>query len=72
MADYIHTNLYAGKQWVFRGQADELPGHEAGDVLVVAQTQPHRRFKRTGSPVSVLPHSLARVSGYGQGQHDTY
>jgi len=36
-------------QYKFHGEADEFPGMEAGDVIIVAQEQPHKRFKRKGA-----------------------
>jgi DnaJ family protein A protein 2 len=36
-------------QYTFHGEADEYPGTEPGDVIIVAQEQPHKRFKRKGA-----------------------
>ena len=36
-------------QYTFHGEADEFPGMEPGDVIIVAQEQPHKRFKRKGA-----------------------
>lgn len=36
-------------QYKFHGEADEFPGMEAGDVVIVCQEQPHKRFKRKGA-----------------------
>ena len=36
-------------QYKFNGEADELPGMEAGDVIIVCQEQPHKKFKRKGA-----------------------
>lgn len=38
-----------GYQYTFHGEADEFPGTEPGDVVIVAQEQPHKRFKRKGA-----------------------
>merc|ERR1711976_945974 len=36
-------------QYTFHGEADEFPGMEPGDVVIVVQEQPHRKFKRKGA-----------------------
>lgn len=36
-------------QYTLHGEADEFPGTEPGDVIIVAQEQPHKRFKRKGA-----------------------
>jgi len=35
--------------YTFHGEADEYPGAEAGDVVIVCLEQPHKRFKRKGA-----------------------
>lgn len=37
------------QQYTFHGEADEYPGVEAGDVVLVVQEQPHKKFKRKGA-----------------------
>jgi len=36
-------------QYKFNGEADDLPGQEAGDVIIVCQELPHKKFKRKGA-----------------------
>ena len=36
-------------QFPFHGEADQYPGQEAGDVIIVIQEQPHKKFKRKGA-----------------------
>ena len=36
-------------QFTFHGEADEYPGMEPGDVVIVVQEQPHKKFKRKGA-----------------------
>jgi DnaJ family protein A protein 2 len=38
-----------GEKYIFHGEADEFPGVEAGDVVIVVQEQPHKLFKRKGA-----------------------
>lgn len=38
-----------GEKYVFHGEADELPGSEAGDVIIQVQEQPHPVLKRKGA-----------------------
>jgi len=40
-------------QYKFHGEADEYPGMEAGDVVIVCQEQPHKRFKRKGADLLI-------------------
>lgn len=35
-----------GQQFQFRGQADEAPGHDPGDVVIVVKEKSHKTFKR--------------------------
>jgi len=37
-----------GKKIVFRGEADELPGHQPGDVIFVVKEKEHQIFQRDG------------------------
>ena len=37
------------EKYVFHGEADEYPGIEAGDVIIVVQEQAHDTFKRKGA-----------------------
>ena len=40
-------------EYKFHGEADEYPGMEAGDVIIVCQEQPHKRFKRKGADLLI-------------------
>ena len=40
-------------EYKFHGEADEYPGMEAGDVVIVCQEQPHKRFKRKGADLLI-------------------
>jgi len=35
--------------YTFYGEADEFPGAEPGDVIIIVQEQPHKLFKRKGA-----------------------
>lgn len=41
------------QQYNFHGEADEFPGAEPGDVIIVVQEQPHKRFKRKGADLLI-------------------
>ncbi|KAL3217283.1 hypothetical protein MRX96_032537 [Rhipicephalus microplus] len=49
---YIEVNIDKGmrdnERIVFRGEGDQLPGMEPGDVVIVLQTKPHEVFHRDG------------------------
>jgi len=40
--------METGQKLTFRGEADEAPNMEAGDIIVVLQQRPHARFERDG------------------------
>lgn len=42
-----------GQQYTFHGEADEYPGVEAGDVVIIVQEQPHKVFKRKGADLLI-------------------
>ena len=39
--------------YVFHGEADEFPGVEPGDVIIVVQEQPHKFYKRKGADLLI-------------------
>lgn len=42
-----------GQTYTFHGEADEFPGAEAGDVIIIVQEQPHKLFKRKGADLLI-------------------
>jgi DnaJ family protein A protein 2 len=46
---YIEKGMKHGQKITFRGEADEAPGVEAGDVVLVLQQKQHARFQRKGN-----------------------
>lgn len=44
----IEPGLNDGVEFRYRGQADEAPGKEAGDVIIKVRQKPHRLFQRKG------------------------
>lgn len=42
-----------GEKYIFHGEADEYPGVEPGDVVIVVQEQPHELFKRKGADLLI-------------------
>lgn len=47
-------------QYTFHGEADEYPGTEPGDVVIVVQEQPHKKFKRKGADL-LYEHKITLV-----------
>ncbi|KAK4534845.1 hypothetical protein CDCA_CDCA03G0870 [Cyanidium caldarium] len=45
----VEKGMSHGQKIVFRGEADEEPGVQPGDVIVVLQQKPHAVFQRQGS-----------------------
>lgn len=41
------------EKYIFHGEADEYPGIEPGDVVIVVQEQPHKLFKRKGADLMI-------------------
>lgn len=42
-----------GYQYTFHGEADEYPGQEPGDVIIIVKEQPHKKFKRKGADLLI-------------------
>jgi DnaJ-class molecular chaperone len=40
-------------QYTFHGEADEFPGQEAGDVVIIVQEQSHKKFIRKGADLMI-------------------
>lgn len=51
----IEVNIDKGSPngcvYTFHGEADEYPGQEPGDVLIICQEKPHKTFKRKGADI---------------------
>ncbi|KAG7092211.1 hypothetical protein E1B28_008578 [Marasmius oreades] len=43
---HIDKGMKGGQTITFRGEADQSPGQETGDVIIVIEEKPHDRFKR--------------------------
>ncbi|KAF8633716.1 hypothetical protein AX17_004374 [Amanita inopinata Kibby_2008] len=43
---HIDKGMKGGQTIYFRGESDQSPGAEAGDVVIVVEEKPHERFKR--------------------------
>jgi DnaJ family protein A protein 2 len=48
---HIDKGMTHGQKIVFRGEADQKPGMEAGDIIIVLQQQEHDKFVRKGSDI---------------------
>lgn len=46
---FVEKGSPDGHKIVFHGKADESPGHEPGDVVVIVKQQDHPRFMRKGA-----------------------
>lgn len=42
-----------GYNYVFHGEADEFPGTEPGDVIIIIKEMPHKTFKRKGADLLI-------------------
>ncbi|KAF9264925.1 hypothetical protein L218DRAFT_958090 [Marasmius fiardii PR-910] len=43
---HVDKGMKGGQTITFRGEADQSPGQETGDVIIVIEEKPHDRFKR--------------------------
>jgi len=43
---HIDKGMKGGQTIVFRGESDQAPGAEPGDVSIIIEEKPHERFKR--------------------------
>jgi len=43
---HIDKGMKGGSQVTFKGESDQAPGVESGDVVIVLEERPHERFKR--------------------------
>ena len=43
---HIDKGMKGGQSITFRGESDQAPGTESGDVIIVVDEKPHDRFKR--------------------------
>lgn len=43
---HIEKGMKGGQTIIFRGESDQAPNAEAGDVIFVVEEKPHDRFKR--------------------------
>lgn len=48
MEVFIDKGMHDGEQVVLKGQADEVPGGETGDVIITLAQTPHDTFERLG------------------------
>lgn len=46
---HIDKGMKGGQTVQFRGESDQAPGAEPGDVVIVIEERPHDRFKRKGN-----------------------
>lgn len=54
---HIDKGMKNEQQIMFRGEGDQMPGEEPGDVIIVLQEKPHELFKRKGNNL-YLKHTI--------------
>ncbi|KAF9293179.1 hypothetical protein BGZ74_011826 [Mortierella antarctica] len=52
MEIFIEKGMRNGEKIPMKGEADQLPGVETGDVILVLQQKPHTLFERSGADLS--------------------
>ena len=51
---HVDKGMKDGQKIFFRGEGDQQPGVEAGDVVIVLQQKAHEQFKRQGDNLYIL------------------
>lgn len=54
---HIDKGMRDSEKIVFRGEGDQTPGVEAGDVIIIIQQKPHDKFERKGHDL-VMHHEV--------------
>jgi len=54
---HIDKGMRDSEKIVFRGEGDQTPGVEAGDVIIIVQQKPHEKFERKGHDL-VMHHEI--------------
>lgn len=50
---FVEKGMKDNQKLILRGKGNQVPGMEAGDVLVILQEEPHGTFKRVGDDLYV-------------------
>eukprot|EP01029_Cantina_marsupialis_P016064 TRINITY_DN3566_c0_g1_i1.p1 TRINITY_DN3566_c0_g1~~TRINITY_DN3566_c0_g1_i1.p1 ORF type:complete len:431 (-),score=144.07 TRINITY_DN3566_c0_g1_i1:61-1353(-) len=56
----VDKGMKSGRRIVLHGEADEMPGYQAGDIIFELKEQPHKRFARKGADL-VYTHTIPLV-----------
>ncbi|KAL1743287.1 hypothetical protein HDZ31DRAFT_65183 [Schizophyllum fasciatum] len=64
---HIDKGMKGGDTITFRGESDQSPTAEPGDVIIVVEEKPHERFKRQDDDL-IYEHELDLLSALGGGQ----
>ena len=46
---HVDKGMRENEKITFRGEGDQVPDIEPGDVIIVLQQKPHEKFQRTGN-----------------------
>lgn len=58
---HIDKGMQDGHKIPFRGMADEEPGTEAGDIIMILRTSDHEVFERKGKYIFVRFFRLTKI-----------
>ena len=64
---HIDKGMKGGDTITFRGESDQSPTAEPGDVIIVVEEKPHERFKRQDDDL-IYEHELDLLSALAGGQ----
>ncbi|XP_065331662.1 dnaJ homolog subfamily A member 2-like [Cloeon dipterum] len=55
---HVDKGMRDGQKITLRGEGDQMPGIEPGDVIILLQTKPHDKFQRSGDDL-VMTHTIS-------------
>ncbi|KAI0792930.1 hypothetical protein C8Q75DRAFT_874784 [Abortiporus biennis] len=64
---HIDKGMKGGQQITFRGESDQAPGVEPGDVIIMIEEKPHERFKRQDTDL-FIDQEIDLLTALGGGQ----
>ena len=64
---HIDKGMKSGEQITFKGESDQTPGLEPGDVIIAIEQKPHEYFQRRGNDL-VMEQEIDLLTALGGGE----
>lgn len=55
---HVDKGMRDGQKIYLRGEGDQQPGVEPGDVIIMLQTKPHEKYQRSGDDL-IMTHTIS-------------